>query len=67
LIRVHLLSPVNPKTEAEKSDRIRIGATLRLDDHENRAGLLPKPRYLVEEERRRHDFRSWQIALQKSF
>jgi hypothetical protein len=42
-----LLSPVNPK----KSDRIRIGAILRLNDDENRAGLLLKPRCLVEEER----------------
>ena len=46
-----MLSSVNPKTDAEKNDRIRIGAILRLDDDENRAGLLLKPRCLVEEER----------------
>ena len=51
MIRLHLLSSVNPKTDAEKSDRIRIGAILRLDDDENRAGLLLKPRCLVEDER----------------
>jgi hypothetical protein len=35
-----LLSPVNPKSDAKKCDRIAIGAILRLDDDENRAGLL---------------------------
>jgi hypothetical protein len=54
-----LLSPVNPKTNAEKCDRIRIGAILRLDDDENRAGLLLKTEMLVEEERADIDFRSW--------
>ena len=34
-----------------KCDRIRIGAISRLDDDENRAGLLLKPRCLAEEER----------------
>jgi hypothetical protein len=53
-----LLSPVNPKTDGEKCDRIRIGAILRLDDDENRAGLLLKPRCLAEEERADIDFRS---------
>jgi hypothetical protein len=56
-----LLSPVNPKTDAEKCDRIRIGAILRLDDDENRAGLLLEPRCLAEEERADIDFRSWHI------
>jgi hypothetical protein len=62
LIRLHLLLPVNPKTDAEKCDRIKIGAILRLDDDENRAGLLLRPRCLVEEERADIDFRSWHIA-----
>jgi hypothetical protein len=57
-----LLSPVNPKTNAEKCDRIRIGAILRLDDDENRAGLLLKTEMLVEEERADIDFRSWHKA-----
>jgi ABC-type Fe3+-hydroxamate transport system substrate-binding protein len=35
-----LLSPVNPKSDAKKCDRIAIGAILRLDDDENRAGPL---------------------------
>ena len=52
-----MLSSVNPKTDAEKSDRIRIGAILRLDDDENRAGLLLKTEMLVEEERADIDFR----------
>jgi hypothetical protein len=51
-----LLSRVNPKTDAEKCDRIRIGAILRLEDDENRAGLLLKPRCLAEEERADIDF-----------
>ena len=51
-----MLSPVNPKTNAEKCDRIRIGAILRLDDDENRAGLLLKTEMLVEEERADIDF-----------
>ena len=51
-----MLSPVNPKTDAEKCDRIRIGAILRLDDDENRAGLLLKPRCRAEEERADIDF-----------
>jgi hypothetical protein len=46
-----LLSPVNPKTDAEKCDRITTGAILWLDDDENRAGLLlKKPRCFVEQE-----------------
>jgi hypothetical protein len=57
-----LLSPVNPKTKAEKCDRIRIGAILRLDDDENRAGLVLKTEMLVEVERADIDFRSWHKA-----
>jgi hypothetical protein len=39
LIRFRLLSPVNPKTDAQKCDRITIGAILWLDDDEK--GTLP--------------------------
>jgi hypothetical protein len=58
-----LLSPVNPKTDAEKCDRIRIAAILRLD--ENSAGLLIEARCFVEEECpdvvivQSSDFRLW--------
>jgi hypothetical protein len=49
LIRLRLLSSVNPK-QTLKRDRITIGAILWLDDDENRAGLLLiKPRCFVEE------------------
>jgi hypothetical protein len=51
-----LLSPVNPKTDAEKCDRIRIGGTLWLEDDESRAGLSLKPKCLAEEERADIDF-----------
>ncbi|MDB5611177.1 MAG: hypothetical protein JWP25_8077 [Bradyrhizobium sp.] len=40
-----------------RRDRITIGAILGLDDDENRAGLLLKPRCLAEEERADIDFR----------
>ena len=51
MIRLRLLWPVNPKTDAKKCDPITIGAMLWLVDDENRAGLLLiKPRCFVEEE-----------------
>ena len=51
MIRLRLLSPVNPKTDAKKCDPIAIGAMLWLVDDENRAGLLLiKPRWFVEQE-----------------
>ncbi len=51
MIRLRLLWPVNPKTDAKKCDPITIGAMLWLVDDENRAGLiLIKPRCFVEEE-----------------
>jgi len=49
VIRLRLLWPVNPKTDAKKCDPITIGAMLWLVDDENRAGLLLiKPRCFVE-------------------
>ena len=40
-----MFSPVNPKTDTKKCDRITIGAILWLDDDGIRAGLLlTKPR-----------------------
>ena len=51
MIRLRLLWPVNPKTDAKKCDPITIDAMLWLVDDENRAGLiLIKPRCFVEEE-----------------
>ena len=48
MIRLRLLWPVNPKTDAKKCDPITIGAMLWLVDDENRAGLLLiKPRCFV--------------------
>ena len=65
-IRIRLLWSVNPRTDGQKCDRIRIAATLRLDDDENSAGLLfIEARCFVEKECpdvvifQSSDFRLW--------
>jgi hypothetical protein len=72
LIRLLSLRPVNPKSDGETCDRTTIGAILRPDDDENRAGLfLTKPRCFVEQEcvdeviDRSADFRRWSKLVGK--
>src|SRR3984893_5226134 len=71
LIRLRLLSPVNPKADA-KVRLITIGVILWLADDENRAGLLLiKPRCFVEDEcadeviDKSTDFRRWHLCMDR--